>query len=92
MSNAFEMLVQAISFKDGIMQIYSWTWLAIVFTICEVLFSILRRCKSENAKINVKYPILQLNTIKNLVLFFLLVGMTIILAYVGDTAFIYGQF
>lgn len=90
LGNAVDMLTQAITFQDGISQIYSWTWLAIVFAIAEVIYSKLK-CAGED-RITVKYPILELDSIKNLTLFFILIGMTIILAYVGNTSFIYGKF
>lgn len=92
LTNAFQLLLRAVAFEEGINQIYTWTWFAITFAISEVIFAILHRHEKANATICVKYPILRLNTIKNLLLFFLLIGLTIILAYVGDTAFIYGQF
>lgn len=92
LTNAFELLVRAVSFDKGIVQIYSWVWFAIAVVICEVVFATLHRRENKNAAICVKYPILRLDSIRNLLLFFLFIGITIVLAYVGDTAFIYGQF
>lgn len=92
LTNAFEMFHQVGILADGITQIYTWTWVALVFVICEVVYAFLNT-KDENEKyVLVKYPIWNLNTIKGLMMFFTLAGLTIILAYVGDTAFIYGKF
>ena len=90
--NAFQMLLRAVTFEKGVVQIYSWTWFALAFVIYEVGIAILHRDKQSNSIICMKYPILRLNTIKNLLVFFCFVGLTIILAYVGNTAFIYGKF
>lgn len=92
LQNAFTMLLQAILFQDGIMQIYTWTWLAILFAVCEVLLAKISQYETRDNRTTVVYPIMELTTVKNLMLFFILIGLTIILAYVGNTAFIYGKF
>ena len=92
LSNAVAMLSQAVAFRDGIMQLYTWTWVAILFAVCEVILAAVSQRKQNGKKISVVYPILNLDTVKNLMLFFTLAGLTVILAYVGNTAFIYGKF
>ena len=92
LTNAFEMFHQVGMLADGITQIYTWTWLALTFVICEVAYAFFNTKKEDKKYVSVKYPIWNLNTIKGLMMFFTLAGLTIILAYVGNTAFIYGKF
>lgn len=90
--NAFLILKQAFSIKTGITQIYSWTWMAITFIIYEVALARINQKRKQLERTTVCYPIVRLDSAKNLMFFFVLIGLTIILAYVGETAFIYGQF
>ena len=92
LTNAVEMFLQVGILADGITQIYTWTWGALVFAICEVVYAFLNTKNADKKYVSVKYPIWNLNTIKGLMMFFTLAGLTIILAYVGNTAFIYGKF
>lgn len=92
MKAAFDLLGQIVSVKSGINQIYSWTWLAIVALMLEILLAKWRQRSVAEKYVDVYYPIVNLASVKGLVAFFTLVGLTIILAYVGDTAFIYGAF
>ena len=77
-SQAISLLVQSVTIREGIQQIYSWT--------------VIRCNKKAEKRVEISYPILNLNTIGGLFLFFVLTGLTIILAYVGQVAFIYGKF
>ena len=56
------------------------------------IYSVIRCNKKAEKRVEISYPILNLNTIGGLFLFFVLTGLTIILAYVGQVAFIYGKF
>ena len=81
-SQAISLLVQSVTIREGIQQIYSWTFLAIVIAICEIIYSVIRCNKKAEKRVEISYPILNLNTIGGLFLFFVLTGLTIILAYV----------
>lgn len=76
---------------NGISQPYTWTFLAIAVVIGEIIFVCKRRKIAEREAFS-NYLILDLNRIWQLALFLVFVGITIIMAYVGDTAFIYGKF
>lgn len=91
-SVAITMLGQAVSFENGIVQIYAWTYFAIFFMICEIIFAKICMKKKGEKRITVTYPILNLNKIKELTIFFTLAGLAVILAYIGQTAFLYGKF
>jgi len=90
-ANAFMLLRRAFTFHNGVSQIYTWTWLAAAVAVAEVVYSWLKNKHAEKG-ISVKYPIADLSKISGLIAFFTFVGLTVILAYVGQTAFIYGKF
>ncbi len=84
-SNAAEILIGLLSNQIGIVQPYTWTFFALLlFTVAHI-----KRTKESEKK---SYPIQDLSTIKGQTIFFTFCGLTIILAYVGNTAFIYGGF
>lgn len=92
LSQALALITQSVSFKEGIHQIYTWTILALIFAFGEVIYSVVKCRKNKVDQIENVYPILNLNKISGLFIFFVFVGITIILAYVGEVAFIYGKF
>lgn len=67
--------------KAGVVHIFSWVYFGIVVLIAEVIYD---RCLKE------KY--LNLNTVVGLSVFFVALGLTIGLAYVGSNPFIYFRF
>ena len=85
-SNAYE-IIRGIFFNNiGIVQPYSWTFFAIL------LFAIAHINYVKKSERIITYPLQDLSTIKGQTIFLTLCGLTIILAYVGNTAFIYGNF
>ena len=88
--NAAEMFT-GLTNSNGIVQLYSWTFVAIAFSIAESIFATIRK-KQNNGKISAEYLIMDLTKISGLTLFFVFAGITVLLAYIGNTAFIYGNF
>ena len=86
------LLQRTILFQKGINHIYTWTGVAIVFVLIEILYARCKQKKAKSSSIDVSYPILELKKIKDWFFFFMLLGTVIMFAYVGDTAFIYGKF
>ena len=80
------------AFRGGISQPYTWSFFAI---ICIAFSTLVAEAKSKKAGIHTVdgfYPVLKLNTIVGLTVFLTFLGMTIIMGYFGNTAFIYGKF
>lgn len=73
----------------GIVQPYTWTMFALVLAIIATLTTSKR---TNQTTTYCDCPIQDLTTIKGQTIFFTFIGITIILAYVGNTAFIYGNF
>lgn len=94
-SKALLVLKSAFSFQTGISQPYTWTFFAVVILLIATLVAWKKSSKQkENNKNHIEgfYPLLDLSKVWNLTLFFFMVGVTIILGYYGNTAFIYGKF
>ncbi len=88
--NAADMFM-GLTQHNGIQQLYVWSFIAIAFAIFEIIFAFIKK-KANNNKISAEYIILDLTKISGLTLFFVFVGITVLLAYIGNTAFIYGNF
>lgn len=82
----------------GISQPYTWSFFAIgcfiVGTIIAFKYSKKKgkRNKAGDLQINGFYPVLDLSRFWSQVVFFTFCGLTVILGYFGNTAFIYGSF
>lgn len=82
----------------GINQPYTWSFFAIVClavsTVVATIHSKKIGCVDKNGElfINGYYPVLDLSKFWSLVAFFIFGGLTIIMGYFGNTAFIYGAF
>lgn len=68
----------------GITQIYSWTFFAGFCLLCSGVAA-----KRDSERF---YPIMDLSKLSSLILFFTFAGLTIIMGYFGNNAFIYGKF
>lgn len=89
-SKAFELLKGCIISQSGISQPYTWSF----FAGFVMLFSIIiARIKSgKDNPVNGFYPQLDLAKMSGQIIFFVIAGITVILGYYGNTAFIYGKF
>ncbi len=98
LSTALNVYKSIFSIHTGINQPYFWSFIAIICYIIAVIFAVLNSKKAKqsnkynNLIINGYYPILDLSRFWYQVLFFVFCGLTIILGYYGNTAFIYGAF
>ncbi len=90
-TNAFDVIKQIFHIDAGIRQPFTWTFFALAIAIGEIVFAVCRREKS-NGKLEQEYLSLNLSKLWPLAFFLTLIGITITMAYVGDTAFIYGNF
>ncbi len=90
LKNAADMFV-GLTQVEGIRQIYTWSFVAIVFAIAEIAFACFKS-KDTGGKISSEYIVLDLTKISGLTLFFIFAGITVLFAYIGNTAFIYGNF
>ena len=76
---------------DGIKQPYSWSFVSIAIVAVSTLAAYLI-CKKQKSVLNGFYPIMDLSKTWSLIVLFTMIGLTVLLGYYGNTAFIYGGF
>ena len=86
LTNAMEIYSGLISFRGGIDYYSSWAVFGIAVTFVCTAIAYVRNDK------NAYYPLVDLNTVTGLFLFFLLIGLIVGLAYTGANPFIYAAF
>ncbi len=97
-SNALEVLKGMFTIHPGINQPYTWSFFAILCFVVGTMVAIIHSkkvgLKDSHGEIIINgfYPILDLSKFWSMVIFFIFCGLTIILGYFGNTAFIYGTF
>ena len=77
---------------SGIMQMYSWTFFAVGCLAVGSIAAAIRAKKNKKEQVDGFYPIMDLTKIPSLIVFFTFTGLTVIMAYFGNNAFIYGRF
>lgn len=77
--------------QDGIMYISTWTVFAVLLIGAATLVPVLKALKAKTSP-DAFYPVMSLNTVQGLTIFFIALGFTLILAYTGSSPFIYFQF
>ncbi len=92
LNNLMIYLKSLFSIHGGISQPYSWSFVAIVCVLITTLVAVLKAKKNDKKYVSGFYPILDLNGFWQLVVFFVFTGLTVMLGYYGNTAFIYGRF
>ena len=87
------------SFSDGLEQPYLWLFISLAIYFAAVIFAAIKSRKtpvSQKKKnvsmINGYYPVLDLSKFWQLTLFFVFVGLTLVMAYTGGSPFIYGNY
>lgn len=91
-ANALSVITNCFTIHTGINQPYAWTFFAIGILFLSMLIATIRSKKQGETHITGFYPCLDLSKIYNQVLFFTFIGITIVIGYFGNTAFIYGAF
>jgi alginate O-acetyltransferase complex protein AlgI len=76
----------------GISQPYTWTFFALACLIVSTICAVHKSKELKEKSINAYYPVMDLTKLISLTIFFTFCGLTILLGYFGNTAFIYGKF
>ena len=79
------------TWQDGLLFISSWAVFGIGAVTVAELCALLRSRRNGTAPESF-YPIVDLGSFRGLLIFFLAVGLTLMLAYTGESPFIYFQF
>ncbi len=98
-SNAIDVITQIFSFQDGLSQPYFWLFVSLVVYVVAVFIAATKSRnspkdmkKKNQSKIGGFYPVMDLSKFWSLVIFFVFIGLTIMLAYTGGSPFIYGAY
>lgn len=91
-TNAWNVWKGMFTIHDGIFQPYTWSFFAIACLVVSTIMAIVKAKKNGEDHVNGYYPILDLSKTIPLAIFFTFCGLTILLGYFGNTAFIYGRF
>ena len=89
---AIDIIRHIFAWNSGITQIYSWSVICILIVIAASLIAIFKAHKNCSNTINGFYPILNLDKIPSLALFFTVILLILCLAYTNANPFIYFQF
>lgn len=90
LGNALDIIKYAAINGTGLNQPFLWTFVAIMVLAFEIIYS--SRRTDNRKKVHYTYPIMDFTNIWQLAIFMTFIGITIILANLGNTAFIYGRF
>jgi len=89
---AWNVIKGIITLQDGIVQMFSWSFVAIAgVVICSVV-AILKSREKNMEKVGGYYPMLNLDSIFGLTVFFFVIGLAFGLAFTGENPFVYFQF
>lgn len=90
LSKAMDVYGALFTYHDGIVQPYAWTFFAVTVLAFSTLIACFRQKGAE--RIDGFYPVMDLNSIRTLTVFFVFMGLTVMLGYFGNTVFIYERF
>lgn len=92
--NALNIIRQMLVWQNGIIQPYIWVFFGgFLLVISTMRMWKKRQCSLKiPLEISERYSLVDLSTIKGLTMFFVFCGLTIAMAYYGNTVFIYGAF
>lgn len=90
-NKAFAYIRGILMWQKGINHMFIWSFVSIIAVILGMMAAIFW-AKKHKAIVNGFYPIYNLNTIKGLFICFVVIGLILGLAYLGNNPFIYFQF
>lgn len=90
-SVAIDVFKKVFFYSDGVVQLYSWSFIGIILVLMASVIACLKANKNKT-EIEGYYPIMDISEFKMLVMFFVFIGITLGLAYTGNKPFVYFQF
>lgn len=91
-SVAWTIIKRILTFQNGIRQPFSWSFVAIALLVISTVCAVIKKHSKDLSSVDSYYPMLDLSSIKGLVIFFVTIGLILGLAYTGDNPFVYFQF
>ena len=78
--------------QEGIVQNFLWSYVSILIMVVASVCAVIRSRKVGDTAVSGYYPLVSLNTVWGLTLFFIACGMVLGLAFTGEAPFVYFQF
>ena len=91
-TNAWQVLKGIFTLQNGIRQPFVWAFIAVVILLIATICAAVRSYKNKDKRVEGYYPILNLDTVWGLTLFFVFLGIIFGLAFTGEQPFVYFQF
>ncbi len=91
-SNAWAVIKGIFTFQVGIKQPFVWSFVAIMLLLIFTIGAVVKSHKNKYRQIEGYYPIVNLDTVLGLTIFFVVLGLIIGLAFTGEQPFVYFQF
>lgn len=91
-SLAWDVIKGIFTLQEGVVQPFFWTFVGLAVLIVGTAAAIIRSHKNKDKEIGGFYPLVKLDTVFGLLVFFLACGLVIGLAFTGESPFVYFQF
>lgn len=89
---AWEVIKGIFTLQNGIIQMFSWSFVVVAgISVCSIV-AIIKSHEKNIEKVSGYYPFLNLESIFDLTVFFIFIGLIFALAFVGENPFVYFQF
>ena len=89
---AWNVIKGIFTLQDGIVQMFSWSFVALVSIFVCSIVPIIRSHERDMERVSGFYPVVNLDSIFGLTLFFIAIGLAFGLAFTGENPFVYFQF
>lgn len=89
---AWQVIKGIFTFQSGIIQPFSWSFVAIAAVVSASAVAMYRSKKNNEASVNGFYPLFDLNTVPGLTVLFIEIGLILCLGFTGEHPFVYFQF
>ena len=91
-SDAWAVITGIFTLQNGIKQPFFWSFVAIVLLIVSEIAAFLRARREGLDSVTGFVPVMNLNTITGLTVYFVFIGLILGLAFTGENPFVYFQF
>ena len=78
--------------QDGIRQPFFWSFVSLAILAVFTAGAVIRAKRAGAARVEGYYPVLDLDRVGGLAVFFIVLGLIVTLAFTGENPFVYFQF
>ena len=89
---AWALIKGIFTLQNGVRQPFAWSFVAIALLCAASVCAVIKNVGKNLSDVDSYYPLLNLNSVKGLTIFFIVIGLILGLAYTGENPFVYFQF